>query len=286
MVTFGMKRWAGGLILAGWTALAGSAAAQTHDGVELLRAELIADSAGIVPGRPLTLGLHLKMADGWHTYWENPGDSGLPVTAEWELPEGFRVTDLQWPLPLRLEEPGNIEVYAYKDEVLLLARLFPPRAIDAGEVTLQAGVEWLVCEKICLPGGAEVSLTLPVVETGEPRHEELFARFRERLPQPYRPGADAPFSVGWGRDGADLVLTVSGVTGRHFDFFPLPEGDLAVGHPSVVNGSADGATTIRIPVDGAGAAALDRLDGVVAELDGPKGKPVRGWRLGRGASRR
>lgn len=262
-------------------AVAAPAEAQLHGGNEHLEARLIADADAIVPGRPVTLGLHLKMTEGWHTYWENPGDSGLPFEVDWDLPEGFRVTDLQWPVPLRLEEPGEIEVYAFKDEVLLLARVFPPREISDETVTLGAAASWLVCEKICLPGSADLSLELKVASEARPDNEELFARFREKLPASYRAGPNAPFEIDWTSSAGGLTLTIDGAAGRHFDFYPLPEGDLVVGHPKVETREEEGKTVIEIPVRGA-EPPLERLDGVVAELDRPDGKPIRGWRLGRG----
>src|SRR5271156_6212150 len=52
-------------------------------------AGLIADARNIVPGRPLQVALRQKIESGWHTYWSNPGESGLPTTIDWSLPRGF-----------------------------------------------------------------------------------------------------------------------------------------------------------------------------------------------------
>ncbi|MFM8229767.1 MAG: protein-disulfide reductase DsbD domain-containing protein, partial [Chthoniobacterales bacterium] len=132
--------------------------AQLYQGRKLVEASLVADTTSIVAGKPFRLGLHLKIAPGWHVYWKNPGDSGIATEPGWDLPENFQVGSLQWPLPKRITEPGNIEVYAYKTETLLVAEVVPPQNMDGESVTFRAKPKWLVCEQICIPGAAELEL--------------------------------------------------------------------------------------------------------------------------------
>ena len=40
-------------------------------------ATLVTDTDAIQPGKPFRVALRLRMADGWHTYWKNPGDAGV-----------------------------------------------------------------------------------------------------------------------------------------------------------------------------------------------------------------
>ena len=136
--------------------LAIAAHAQVYQGKTLVTASLVSDTAGIVPGKPFEVGVLLEMAPRWHTYWEYPGDAGLPASIAWTLPEGFVAGPIQWPLPDRVIEPGEIEVYAYKDKVLLLTAIIPPAEIAEKTVTLRAKVDWLVCEEICIPGSASL----------------------------------------------------------------------------------------------------------------------------------
>ena len=89
--------------------LATTALAQPRAETQLVRAQLLADTTAIVPGQPFQAGLLLEMADGWHTYWEYSGDSGLPTTIDWELPEGFSAGPIQWPVPEAKLEPGDIQ---------------------------------------------------------------------------------------------------------------------------------------------------------------------------------
>ena len=103
-----------------------SASGQTYEGRELVKASLVADVNAIVPGKPFTAGLLLRMVPKWHTYWKFPGDAGLPTEIKWSLPPGWKVGEIQWPIPLHLSEPGDIQIYGYHDEVLLLQEITPP----------------------------------------------------------------------------------------------------------------------------------------------------------------
>src|SRR5271169_7265446 len=81
-------------------------------------ASLVAETRSIVPGQPLHLALRQQIPPGWHTYWLNPGDSGLPTTIEWALPQGFRAGPITWPTPKRIAY-GPVVDYGYENEVLL-----------------------------------------------------------------------------------------------------------------------------------------------------------------------
>lgn len=249
--------------------------AQTHEGVELVKARLLADSETIVPGRPITLGLHLKMEEGWHTYWEYPGDSGMATRLELDLPDGFRATPLQWPLPTRSLEPGDLEVYSYKKEVLLLMRLFPAAELEAGEITIRGDASWLVCDTFCLPGQADLSLKLEVDDSIRPANEELFERFRAQLPQPLAK-EDEEIAASWRREKDALLLTVDGPEGWRYEFFPLPSAEVVIGHPAVVDSPTGEGAVIEVPLQRA-PDDLTELGGVVVATDSSGER--RGWRL-------
>ena len=97
--------------------------AQKFGGRQLVEARLLADTTAVVPGQPFTAGLFLKMAPGWHTYWQFPGDAGIPTELKWDLAPGWKTGPIQWPIPLKLSEPGDIQIYGYHDEVLLMLEL-------------------------------------------------------------------------------------------------------------------------------------------------------------------
>ncbi|MBN1869218.1 MAG: hypothetical protein JW847_01400 [Candidatus Omnitrophica bacterium] len=126
------------------------------------RVELITEVSGIQPGRPFWVGLHMKMDDKWQVYWKNPGDSGLATVIQWELPEGFNAGDIQWPFPIRMDYP-EVTSYGYEGETILLCELKPPAGLPDGSVQkIKAHVTWLACGNICVPGKADLSLSLTV----------------------------------------------------------------------------------------------------------------------------
>src|SRR5437868_13004960 len=92
-----------------FAALSG-ARAQTYQGRELVQAKLLADVSAVVPGKPFTAGLLLHMVPNWHTYWKFPGDAGIATEIQWKLPDGWKVGEIRWPIPLKLNEPGDIQI--------------------------------------------------------------------------------------------------------------------------------------------------------------------------------
>jgi thiol:disulfide interchange protein/DsbC/DsbD-like thiol-disulfide interchange protein len=253
-------------------------AAQTYEGRELVQATLLADANAVVPGKPFTAGLLLRMVPNWHTYWKFPGDAGLPTEITWKLPEGWKAGEIQWPIPLKLDEPGGIQIYGYHDEVLLLQQITPPATLKDSKVELAAEASWLVCEKICIPGSAKLQLELPVAAQNVSANEEVFSRYRRSLPQGWPDGKVA--NASWRKNGNELRLTVESAALVNYpsvDFYPVPEAKVVVSHP-VTNRSADGKITFRIPIETADKSA-SALNGVV--VFGPKdnGPDRNGWEL-------
>jgi thiol:disulfide interchange protein DsbD len=223
--------------------------AQTYEGRELVQASLLADVTAVVPGKPFTVGVLLRMVPHWHTYWKFPGDAGIPSEIKWKLPASWKVGEIQWPIPLRLTEPGDIQIYGYHDEVLLMQEVTPPASITESTVQLAGEASWLVCEKICIPGSANLKLDLPVAAQNAPANEEIFARFRRSLPQPW-PDQKVANST-WKRNGAELQLIIESAALANYpatEFYPLPEANVVVGHPKTERG-ADGKITFRVPIE-------------------------------------
>ncbi|NJD88059.1 MAG: thiol:disulfide interchange protein, partial [Betaproteobacteria bacterium] len=198
---------------------------------EHVEAELVAESAAAAPGRPATVGLRLKMDEHWHTYWRNPGDSGLPTKIRWTLPEGWKAGPIQWPYP-EAQRVGPLMNYGYSDEVMLLVELTPPADARPGPVTLRADADWLVCKDICIPEKASLSLPFAVAG-GEPQaaagNAALFSKARARLPV-----AVSGWSAESAIAGTKLTLRVlppaGGVAPARVSFFPFREN--FVDHPA------------------------------------------------------
>jgi thiol:disulfide interchange protein DsbD len=259
-------------------ALASQSLAQVYQGKELVKAELLADANAIVPGKPFTIGLLLRMAPGWHTYWAFSGDAGLPTELKWKLPSGWKVGEIQWPIPLKTIDPGDIETYGYENEVLLMQEITPPQKLDGSTVKLSAEANWLVCEKICIPGSATPQLELPVLTTSQPANSEVFARYRRLLPQNW-PESNAA-KANWSRIGRDLRLKVTSETlANHaaLDFFPLPEQGVVVGHPTIESRNRN-EVVFRIPIESS-EKNLSSIAGLVVYSQHPNGEDRAAWRI-------
>lgn len=151
---------------------------------EHVEAELVADKASAQPGQPVLVGLKLRMAPEWHTYWKNPGDSGLPTRIKWELPPGWKAGEIRWPFPKPLPV-GPLMNYGYEDEVVLLSELTPPADAKAGPAAIRAHAEWLVCKDVCIPEKGELDFTLPVAAApaaDNPRWQAHIERARNMWP--------------------------------------------------------------------------------------------------------
>lgn len=166
-------------------------------------ADLISAGTGYQPEQPVQLALRLKLDKGWHSYWLNPGDSGMPVSIEWSLPDGWAAGPLLYPVPERFSTSGAVG-FGYADEVVMPVFLTPgPDA--TGQVVVSAKVDWLTCDDAaCVPGSAELKLELEE-GVGKPTSEadEIDEAF-EGVPQPL---AGAQMTVASGED--DLVLGIT-----------------------------------------------------------------------------
>jgi len=218
------------------------------------RVKLLADVKSIQPGATFTIGLLMEMEDGWHTYWKNGGEAGLPTEIEWILPKGIAAGEVQWPQPRKYNESGEVLTYGYEKENLLLIPMTAVGGLKPGmKVTLRAHVSWLECERLCIPGSASVDLSLPVSsETPAVDNTEIFRRYRNlvpgRLPEnPYvsldKRTANHAVELHLRVTGSRKLVVVQDVTP---DFYPEPIEELAIGRTSVTAG--DDEAWLRIPL--------------------------------------
>ena len=180
-------RAAGGLLLSAWLLGIGSMTARASPPADqLVRAELIAEPQAIAPGQPFWVGVRLRLEPGWHVYWRNPGDSGEAPTITWHLPPGFTASSIAWPTPIRIPI-AHLVNFGYEGETMLLARIAPTAELSDA-VDISADATWLVCERECIPGQANLWLSLPVARGGtaprDPVRERVFAAARSKLPRP------------------------------------------------------------------------------------------------------
>ncbi len=198
---------------------------------EHVEAELVAERAAAVPGQPATVALRLRMDEHWHTYWKNPGDSGLPTKIRWTLPEGWKAGPIQWPYP-EAQRVGPLMNYGYSGEAMLLVELTPPADAKPGPVLLKADADWLVCKDICIPEKASLSLPFAVAAAGAepaPAEASLFAKARARLPVAVS-GWAAESTVAGNKLTLRVMPPAGGVAPAKVSFFPFREN--FVDHPA------------------------------------------------------
>jgi thiol:disulfide interchange protein/DsbC/DsbD-like thiol-disulfide interchange protein len=193
-----------------------------------VQARLLAASSALEPGAVVRVGVELTMQEGWHTYWAFSGDAGMPTEVSWDLPPGFVAGPLEWPLPHKYEEEGDLVVYGYADEVLLLTDIKLPDSIVAGDtLRLAAEVSWLVCRELCMPGGDEVELYIPVGRS-QPQNSALFTRYENQLPGALAADIQFDFSAR-DREGERLVAlgvkSAAPLIEDALDFYPLVAED-------------------------------------------------------------
>ncbi|HXI73284.1 MAG TPA: protein-disulfide reductase DsbD domain-containing protein [Verrucomicrobiae bacterium] len=223
--------------------LAASVARAAHTQASLL---FSADPAQ--PGTTILSGVHLKMDEGWHTYWKNPGAAGLPTKIEWHLPPGVTAGETQWPLP-EIIPPTEVTTYGYEGEVVLLVPLTLAADLKPGPLVLKADVSWLECKEQCVPGKTTVEATLNIGDETKPSADAaLIETWRVKVP---RADTSFPFRATWEQmatnDSRSLLFELPAfehakwlpITGA--DFFPDASDNFEVQAPAekIANPSAE-----------------------------------------------
>lgn len=199
----------------------------------LVKAELV---HSYQPGEGgFLVGVHLEIRPEWHVYWKYPGDAGMATSVKWKLPEGFTVSDLQWPIPVRFQQEGNIEGIGYEESVVLLARVTPP-AGWTGPATIGADVRWLACEATCVPGKASLQVEVDPAKPADAAHAELINRWLPQVPVPVESAAN-PAKVRVVANGLEYRIEVSGIVPEHVQCIVAPAEGLAI-----VTNKVDGRT--------------------------------------------
>jgi thiol:disulfide interchange protein DsbD len=253
-------------------------ASSSEAGTEQVKAQLVASVGAVRPGDEILVGVHQRIIPHWHTYWRNPGDSGLATTIAYELPAGAKAGKIQWPTPSRITL-GPVTSYGYEHEVTLLTKIKVPQDSVAGSVfPIKAKVKWLVCEESCIPQKVELALDLPVVlpgadaGTGSP----LIDLARASLPV----ASPWPISLAYSKDVLSLRITdaklqSSGV--KKIWFYPDEWGKIAHGAEQPWQISGDNLELQLKPGD-VRLSPGERLTGVLAiTQDSGSGPVTRGY---------
>jgi thiol:disulfide interchange protein len=226
------------------------------------KAKLVLPVENAAPGQTLLVGVHLKMAPGWHTYWRNAGDAGSPTEIKWTLPQGVTAGPIQWPIP-ETAKLGDLFTLGYHDEVVLLVPL-SVAANAGGSVDLKAEVSWLECEVQCVPGDAELAAKLTIAPNPKPSADaSLIESWKAKLP---KSGSDIPAKAQWldgpgGEKRAILIEWTPRDAKAGADFFPYE-----------TKGYAVSASTEFLPAEG----GKVRLKKFVEKFEGDWPKEVAG----------
>lgn len=150
-----------------------------------IKVELIQEEVAN-PGQPFWVAIRLNLKPEEHIYWKNPGEAGIPLSIDWQLPPGFKVGDLQWPYPEKFSV-GDMLGYGYSDEVIFLTEITPPSDISSDrEFNLKANIGWLVCSsESCQPGSMTATSPLITSKTAfelRDNPSDLFKQARSKMP--------------------------------------------------------------------------------------------------------
>lgn len=232
--------------------------------VDAVDAELVAERTAVQPGARIDLGLRLRHDPHWHTYWRNPGDSGLATQIAPSGPAGTRFDAIRWPAPKRMWI-GPLANYGYEDEIVLPFSATVPDTLAGSVVRFEAHAQWLVCKDVCIPGEARVAIELPVAGRGAepPRSVQaaLFDAAAQRTPDPR-----AVLKAGLHREGNRLALVFAtppaGAPLERAEFFPHEEGVVSAPAPQPLLRTESGGWRIDLTLAD-GAAVPATLTGVL-----------------------
>ncbi|HSC17904.1 MAG TPA: protein-disulfide reductase DsbD domain-containing protein [Rhizomicrobium sp.] len=244
------------------------------DSAPKVQARLVAETGQIAPGGSIAVALEQNIRPGWHTYWRNPGEAGLPTEIKWTLPPGWAAGPIQWPYPKRLPV-GPLMNYGYEGKVWLLTRLTAPRLAKPGDtVTLAATGSWLVCKEVCIPEDQTLSLPLTISASAAAPYatvKDQFDAARAKIP------TASPWPVRFHLGNVlDLFIASSTLASAHLKdatFFPLAGGEIVDFAPQTFAPAADGLVlhlkAAKAPKIGAalnGVVVLTSADGSVQAL--------------------
>ncbi|CAN5187376.1 thioredoxin family protein [soil metagenome] len=223
-----------------------------------IAAVLQAESDTPAPGKPVTLAFVMTPRPGWHGYWENPGDAGIGMTANWDLPPGVKVGPLRYPVPQTLMISGLMN-YVFEGRYAILVTLTVPETMKAGDrLAIRAKGQWLACTaQICVPGGGDMALNL-VVGDGRiaPDRQAAFDGYRAHLPRAI--GSEAHFTTQDGIFRVGIPIPAATPVGDPY-FFALTEGAVKYASPQKVTRKGD----LLIVETQAGDARPKVVDGVI-----------------------
>jgi thiol:disulfide interchange protein DsbD len=217
---------------------------------DLVRLTLVADRERVVPGAEIELAARLDIADGWHVYWVNPGDAGLPTKAKFTAPAGFEIGDVRYPGPESFRWPGGISTYGYARETALFAPVRAPAAVDE-RAAFTVAASWLACRETCVKGKAEASLVLPAPAPAAAA--PALDRIRARLPRPW---SDLGVEPSWAYADGEMRMDVSLPGASSAELFWMDDTGVRLLSQAVSRGAGSAVLRARFSTDKPASGAL------------------------------
>jgi DsbC/DsbD-like thiol-disulfide interchange protein len=211
-----------------------------HSAVRLL--------AGSRSGAVLLGGIAFQLQPGWHTYWRNPGDSGVPPRFDFSKSDNVEAVTVLWPAPVKFEDGSGGTSLGYQKQVVLPLRIVAKNTDRP--VTLRAEINYAVCEKLCIPVEAQAELAFTSVASTE--DSALFAAL-DSVPKPATIGDPNPLTIrDVKRDGKNGVLVdvAAPDSGEIGLFVEGPTPDWALPVPKLVEHSPPGVKRFAFDLDG------------------------------------
>jgi len=234
------------------------------------QARLVLAQETAKPGDTVLAGIHLHMNPGWHTYWKNSGQSGLPTEIDWQLPAGVTAEAVQWPVPKKVPEK-ELTTYVHEDDAVLLVPLKLSKDLPLGALQLKAKVDWLECKTECIKEQGMVERTITLgSESKASKDAPLLEKWRAKLPKP----ADSVSPVAWWSQTASgnsrsLVIEWTGSgTVSAADFYPESAENFEVDPATEKLSAAQGKVRLRAMVKKSSGDWPKKVAGLLIEQSG------------------
>jgi len=230
--------------------------------------ELVPSVTSITPGVTFQIALHMKMAPGWHSYYSNPGESGMATKIVWDLPKGFKAGPIKWPMPKRIEV-GGVAQFVYEHEVWLVTDISTPSKYwnTQRPLPILANVSWLLCSEVCVPQKSKLYVNVPD-ESGYTRMNPAFTPAANAIVDP----AKHEGLVASVRSGGPVTLSINRHTKQpaRVRFFPADATYFGAA-PAAVKATETG-ISLSIPLSTYASSTPNRLTGILVIPDsGAKG---------------
>lgn len=242
---------------------------------------VVSENTPIVAGKPFWVAVRLQHEPHWHTYWKNPGDSGMATKIKWDISPVFQVGPIHWPVPQRIEVPP-LTSFGYEGESVFLIPITPTQSLRKTPVDLKVYVEWLECKEECFPGRAELTLSIPSNPdpVANAKTVQLFSQARAHLPL-----AETGWQIGAFQNDKSFLFELTPPAGGSanglgkLSFFPSQPGLIENAAAQPVT-EADGRVFLEIARSQISTSTVSSLAGVLRSENGWRGpRSEKGWEI-------